>query len=319
MSDTEEEQLAKIIEESTLAINNAKAKLEEIAKEKAERELEIVKLSVEDKNKEMAQLMDGIKKSLQEFTGLTKNVMTDLGKIDKLYKKIDNNCPNIKPEEDDFVKTQEDSLEENFKEWSKIIDDEKKNLSDVIYGPGKQKSPCASSLFGNISPTPAAKPFAFDLEILEENGGEISGVELLMHQHKCRADRQYDESQSKGKIKRLLASVVSALKELRLDFVHTRRVECGHKQQVMKITKIMLTLDDKLIEVLPKMADDPSRQIVDLVKLLIHMHRTLEEKQCALSGNAEFKLEKGYLTKLLNKLDAQDEAEIISGGFKEHF
>jgi len=87
----------------------------------------------------------------------------------------------------------------------------------------------------------------------------------------------------------------------------------------MKITKIMLTLDDKLIEVLPKMADDPSRQIVDLVKLLIHMHRTLEEKQCALSGNAEFKLEKGYLTKLLNKLDAQDEAEIISGGFKEHF
>jgi len=161
MSDTEEEQLAKIIEESTLAINNAKAKLEEIAKEKAERELEVVKQSVEEKSKEMAQLMDSIKKSLQEFTGLTKNVMTDLGKIDKLYKKIDNNCPNIKPAEDDFVKTQKESLEENFKEWSKIIDDEKKNLSDVIYGPGKQKSPCASSLFGNISPTPAAKPFAF--------------------------------------------------------------------------------------------------------------------------------------------------------------
>ena len=75
----------------------------------------------------------------------------------------------------------------------------------------------------------------------------------------------------------------------------------------MKLTKLMLTLDDKLIEVLPKMSDDPSRQIVDLVKLLIHMHKTLEEKQCALSENAEFKFEKGYLNKLLNKLDAQDD------------
>lgn len=67
------------------------------------------------------------------------------------------------------------------------------------------------------------------------------------------------------------------------------------------------------------MAEDPSGQLIDLVKLLIHMHKTLEEKQCALSGNAEFKLEKGYLNKLLKKLDSQDEAEIISGGFKESF
>ena len=67
------------------------------------------------------------------------------------------------------------------------------------------------------------------------------------------------------------------------------------------------------------MAEEPSGKIIDLVKLLIHMHQTLEEKQCALSGNAEFKLEKGYLNKLLIKLDSQDEAEIISGGFKECF
>ena len=87
----------------------------------------------------------------------------------------------------------------------------------------------------------------------------------------------------------------------------------------MKVTKLMLTLDDKLIEVLPIMTDDPKSQIIDLVKLLIHMHKTLEEKQCALSDNAEFKLEKGYLKKLLDKLDVQDEAEIISGGFQESF
>ena len=84
----------------------------------------------------------------------------------------------------------------------------------------------------------------------------------MLQQNKCRADLKYDESQSKGKIKRLLASVVTALKDLRLDFVvrnsnrvnliykpfqHTRRVECGHKQQVIKITKLMLKLDDKEI------------------------------------------------------------------------
>jgi hypothetical protein len=49
------------------------------------------------------------------------------------------------------------------------------------------------------------------------------------------------------------------------------------------------------------------------------MHKTLEEKQCALSGNAEFKLEKGYLNKLLKKLDSQNEADIISDGFQESF
>ena len=66
------------------------------------------------------------------------------------------------------------------------------------------------------------------------------------------------------------------------------------------------------------MADDPTHQIVDLVKLLIHMHETLDEKKCLISAQTDFKLKKGYLKKILNKLDAQG-AESISGGFQKCF
>ncbi|CAG5110702.1 Oidioi.mRNA.OKI2018_I69.chr2.g5077.t1.cds [Oikopleura dioica] len=156
-----------------------------------------------------------------------------------------------------------------------------------------------------------------DLEVLEENGGEIDGKDILMMRQKCRVDKKYEESLSKGKIRRLLSSVVTSLQELRKDFVHTRRVECGHWEQVKKISEILLKLDDKLIETLPKMQDDPTDQILGLANLLIHMHQTLEEKNCALSGQVDLKLEKGYLKKLVQKLhESQGENENMNDHFQ---
>ena len=48
---------------------------------------------------------------------------------------------------------------------------------------------------------------------------EIDGKDILMLRQKCRADKKYEESLSKGKIRRLLSSVVTSLQELRKDFV----------------------------------------------------------------------------------------------------
>lgn len=65
--------------------------------------------------------------------------------------------------------------------------------------------------------------------------------------------------------------------------------------------------------------DNPTDQIVDLANLLIHMHQTLEEKNCALSGQVDLKLEKGYLKKLVQKLKENQENENVNDQFQEKF
>ena len=65
------------------------------------------------------------------------------------------------------------------------------------------------------------------------------------------------------------------------------------------------------------MEDDPTDQILDLANLLIHMHQTLEEKNCAFSGQVDLKVDKGYLKKLVQKLNENQEDENVNDQFQE--
>ena len=128
MSDSEDERLAKIIEESKIAIKEAEAKLDERFKQKRTKQLEELKSEIEEQCKNERKIFAEMQKLHGEYSEVNKGIIEKLEKMQKLLNKSEEEV-----DEEKFADQTRQKVMQNFEEWSKIFDDEKKALWSMIY------------------------------------------------------------------------------------------------------------------------------------------------------------------------------------------
>jgi seryl-tRNA synthetase len=131
MSDSEDERLAKIIEESKIAIKDAEAKLDE-RKQKRTKQLEELKLEIENQLENERKIFTEMQKLHKEYSEVNKEIIEKIEKMQKLLSMTEKNSGE-ELEEEKFAEEMRQKTMENFEEWSKIFDDEKKALWSMIY------------------------------------------------------------------------------------------------------------------------------------------------------------------------------------------
>ena len=132
MSDSEDERLAKIIEESKIAIKDAEAKLEERLKQKRIKQLEELKVAIEEQCKNERKIFTEMQKMHAEYSDVNKGIIEKLEKMQKLLNKTEKNSGELYDEEK-YAETLRQRIMENFEEWSKLFDDKRKTLWSMIY------------------------------------------------------------------------------------------------------------------------------------------------------------------------------------------
>ena len=116
---------------------NSPEEAEKILADRIEKEIKALKLLIRVQNDEGREIMEEMKNLYQKYSGLTKDMKGNLEKIEKLNDKMEAKCPNLKPEKDDFIKANQKTIEENFKESCKITEDENKKIGAIVFGPSR--------------------------------------------------------------------------------------------------------------------------------------------------------------------------------------
>ena len=137
MSDSEEERLNKIIEESRIAIKDAEAKLEEHLKVKLETKIADLKLSVDDQFERGSEILEQVKNLQEKYYGVNKEIIGSLEKIQKLEVEIQDKCPSLKILKNSFVEESKKRTQLNYEEWSKLSEVTKNKLWCTIFISGR--------------------------------------------------------------------------------------------------------------------------------------------------------------------------------------
>ncbi|CAG5083270.1 Oidioi.mRNA.OKI2018_I69.PAR.g10330.t1.cds [Oikopleura dioica] len=116
MSDSEEQRLTKIIEESKLAIKDASSKLDRIAKEKGEAEIKELRQKVEDLvGFELEQSNEELEAGNMKQEEIYAKIVKNLEEISKIEWKIRQRIPDYKSEHEDFKREKKEALEKMYK------------------------------------------------------------------------------------------------------------------------------------------------------------------------------------------------------------
>ena len=118
MSDSEEQRLTKIIEESTLAIKDASSKLDQIAKEKGEAEIKELRQKVEDLvGFELEQSNEELAAANKKQEEIYEKIVKNLEEISKVEWKIRQRIPHYKSENEEFKREKKEALEADIRKW----------------------------------------------------------------------------------------------------------------------------------------------------------------------------------------------------------
>ena len=137
MSDSEEERLNKIIEESKITIENAEAKLEEHLKVKLETKIADLKLSVDDQFERESEILEEVKNLQEKYYGVNKEIIESLEKIKKLEVEMQDKCSSLKILKNSFVEESKNRIQLNYDKWSKLSEEKKKKLWSTIFISGR--------------------------------------------------------------------------------------------------------------------------------------------------------------------------------------
>ncbi|CBY14901.1 unnamed protein product [Oikopleura dioica] len=132
MSDTEEERLVKILEESRLAIKDASSRLDQITEERAERKIKELKQKVKDLvGFELEETREEIKTAYERQKETYRKITKNLDDIEECEKDKKLRIPNYDSFDGDFVKEMRLAVKKDVVKWVELRKKEEEAVLDI--------------------------------------------------------------------------------------------------------------------------------------------------------------------------------------------